>query len=236
MKKIFLLFLSISCSSLYADAQAEQFFRGNKFFQEGDYEKALEEYEGLKTKGPIAWYNIGVCYGHKEQPIKALVNFKRALKGADSKLLDKVFNGIDSARDYIQNHNPPKDPWMRKMYYYASFFNLFWLQFLFLLFWFCLFGAYVYRKKTSKTVRIILGCCVVWAAVSLGVSWWVKSRLYVIVTEQSQLYAGPNQEYHTVGSVEQAEQLTLLDSQDSWYKVKGPSVVGWLKEEMCEQV
>jgi hypothetical protein len=222
--------------NLYADAQAEQFYRANELFQKKQYQEARQEYEGLKTKGPIAWYNIGVCYGHEENPIESLVAFKRALKGADTKLLKEIFNGIDSARDYTFNSNPPKNKTMRKLHYYGSYFNLFWLQLLFLFSWFLLFLCWFYKKRTSRILRIFLGCCVIWSAFSTAAIWWLRSREYIIVMKKSPLYAGPNEEYHVVGNLEDAEQLTLLDSEKSWYKVKSPSTVGWVKEEIIKQV
>ena len=222
--------------NLYADAQAEQFYRANELFQEQKYKDARMEYEGLKTKGPVAWYNIGVCYGHEENPIESLVAFKRALKGADTKLLKEIFNGIDSARDYTFNSNPQRNKTMRKLHYYASYFSLFLLQISFLFLWFLLFLCWFFKKKTSRSLRIFLWLCVVWAASSTAAVWWLQTRNYVIIMKESNMYAGPNEEYHTVGKLEGGDQLILLDSKNSWYKVKNPSTVGWIKEEIAKQV
>ena len=219
--------------NLYADAQAEQFYRANELFQEQKYKDARMEYEALNTKGPVAWYNIGVCYSYEENNLESLVAFKRALKGADSTLLTEIFKGIDKA----QGHNhPQKDLLMRKLYYYASYFSLFLLQISFLFLWFLLFLCWFFKKKTSRSLRIFLWLCVVWAASSTAAVWWLQTRNYVIIMKESNMYAGPNEEYHTVGKLEGGDQLILLDSKNSWYKVKNPSTVGWIKEEIAKHV
>ena len=229
-----IFFIMVICiGNLYADAQAEQFYRANKLFEEKQYKEARQEYEGLKTKGPLTWYNIGVCYGHEENAIESFVAFHKALKGADAKLLNEIYEGIDNARDYLTHE---KYLVIRKLHYYGSYFSLFWLQILFLFFWFSLFFCWFYKKKTPRSLRLILGCLVIWSAVSLGAVWWVRSRNYVITLKEDKLYAGPNQEYHSVGDVKIAEQLTLLDFKNSWYKVKSSSAVGWVKEETVKQV
>lgn len=231
---IFLATLLFSCH-VHADAQAEQFYRANKLFQEQQYQDARSEYEGLVTKGSLIWYNIGVCFVYEENYVDALINFKKALKGAQYKILPQIFEGIDCAQSHLHT-NPQKDETMRNLYKYTSFFSIFWAQMMFLFFWFLVCICWIYKNKTSRLLLLLVSVCVIWSSASLAAVSWLRSREYVIVVKKSNLFAGPHEEYHSVGNIDVAEQLILLDSKNSWYKVKSSSTVGWVKEEICKQV
>ncbi len=87
MKKILisltLFFIAVIC--IYADNKDVSFYfeTANKYYQNGDYEDAIGEYETLLLDGfinPYVYYNLSVAYYRNNEIGRAVLNLERALK------------------------------------------------------------------------------------------------------------------------------------------------------------
>lgn len=72
---IFILFISV-----IGFAQNGEIVKGNRYFKEGNYDKAAEAYQKAvnKKSGPVAQYNLGNTQYKKEQQTEAIQSFDAA--------------------------------------------------------------------------------------------------------------------------------------------------------------
>lgn len=79
MKGIITIFISFFC--VYAYAQDGDVVKGNRFYKEGNYEKAEESYRKAftKTQSPVAGYNLGNTLYKREEIEKALKAFDETI-------------------------------------------------------------------------------------------------------------------------------------------------------------
>lgn len=219
---------------IYADKQVEQFYQANEYFKQEKFEDAVLEYEGLEKKGPVTWYNIGICYLKQENNLDAFIAFKRAEKMAQPSLLKQINKAINKISKKV-----PSVKEQEFLYYlriYGSYLSLFWLQLAFLILWFLLFTSLFFKEKFSFYLRVIFLFFLLFVGSSLVAIWLMRTTHTGIVVTQESLYSGPNKEYHVIGKLHPFDQITLLDSKESWYKVKNSLVKGWVKEEAFKQV
>ncbi len=229
----FLLLLCI-VTPLSGAREKEQFLRGNKFFKEHAVDQALKEYQEITHKGPILWYNIGVCHEEQKDPLQALVAFLRAQKGASYSLLES----IDTRLEVVQKKLglSPGSEFETFALYCSALFSLFWLQLLFLaLWWTCALFSWL----TVPVSRLVKGCLIA-AMIGVGflmlVVWLVSVRDTAIVIKDSALFIGPNTEFHTVGEVRPGQRVTIKKRTTEWFKVKTEKLSGWINTSDIEPI
>lgn len=229
----FLLFLALA-TDLGAARQREQFLRGNKAFEDGNVEQALTEYQEIKSKGPVLWYNIGACYYNQDNLVNALVAFKRAQSMADGALNATLLPLIDDIN--VKLSRPRRGELLEIAETCAAYLSLFWLQIVLLLIWWGYSALVWFKVSGVKKIKIGLILVLLLLASLTGLIWWVTSRDNGIVVEESTLFVGPNMEFHSLGQVEPAEEVRLLDHNKAWYKIKSRAGVGWVPKEKVEPI
>ena len=87
MKRILISLILISNAVIYLYADntdiSFRFETANKYYQNGDYEDAIGEYETLLLDGfinPYVYYNLSVAYYRNNEIGRAVLNLERALK------------------------------------------------------------------------------------------------------------------------------------------------------------
>jgi len=76
---LFLCLLSFSC--LAGSSVTQEFDKGNRFFQKGDYQKASQIYESILKQGDESaelYFNLGNAYYKSENIASAILNYERA--------------------------------------------------------------------------------------------------------------------------------------------------------------
>ncbi len=82
---VFIIYVLINIISLktFAQSSDELIVRGNKYFQEGNYESAVEAYEKILKQGyesPALYYNLGNAYFKNGKLGLAVLNYEKGLK------------------------------------------------------------------------------------------------------------------------------------------------------------
>ncbi|TWI83475.1 Ca-activated chloride channel family protein [Lacibacter cauensis] len=87
MKLIITILISFLC--VYAYAQDGDVVKGNRYYKEGNYEKAEESYRKAleKKPTPVAGYNLGNTLYKREEIDKAIKAFDEAIAAADDPAL-----------------------------------------------------------------------------------------------------------------------------------------------------
>ena len=79
---IVFLIMVLAVTTANTQNDEEFFLRGNKFYEQKDYDNALSSYDMMSKKGRAVFYNMGNCYFHKDDYAQALVYWSRAENGA----------------------------------------------------------------------------------------------------------------------------------------------------------
>lgn len=232
MIKKWIVFLLLCFYSTAQSQENERFLRGHKLYQEDKKEQALQEYQAITKKGPVTWYNIGVCLYQEKNYKQALIAFKKAERGANITLLKTIAPLLVAIQDKL---GIPKEPeWRIFMKQYAAHFSLFWLQVACIMTW--LLVVILSYMCVRKRVLSLLMLLFLLTAASLGIVWWVSVSHYGIVTEHCFLFAGPNEEFHTTGQVGEAQEVIIQEEKKQWYKVKTAQQVGWISASCLESI
>lgn len=77
------LIFVLSALNLSAQTPDELMNQGNKFYQDGNYELAVESYHKILSQGfesPALYYNLGNAYFKLDKPGYSILNYERGLK------------------------------------------------------------------------------------------------------------------------------------------------------------
>jgi tetratricopeptide repeat protein/SH3 domain-containing protein len=238
IRKTFIFFVVV-CASLYAGSEEEFFLRGNKYYEQGDYDNALSAYENVRTKGRAVLYNMGNCYYQKNDYSQALVYWSRAQQGATATELAMITHNKEYALKKVGKSYKSTfvDSMMSWFDVISPYFSLFFLQFIFLLVWyFFIFSAHTYGR-TKKIILILLCVVLCILATVLGIYYITSSTMRGIVTKkQSALYSGPDKGFHVLAPVECAECVVVKDAREGWYKIRYAGMIGWVEADVIQIV
>lgn len=218
----------------------ETFLQANNEYQEKNYEKALTLYSKIKDKGAATWYNMGNCHYQLGHEADALICWKRAQQGASYALKKDSAYNIDfvlhAERDqYVRTGFAKIKYGMNEIWHYGTSLGV---QLLFLLVW-AMFWIAIHLSKRGKKYKVAsfvlaaliapLGCNVLFRYVQ-------SMQIHAIVHTSAPLYAGPNEKYHVVGSVQVKDQLAVCAKIDNWYKVAHGKQTGWVNSAAVAQI
>src|SRR5579863_280151 len=82
LRKNYIALLCICVVTVVAGNDEEFFLRGNKYYEQKDYDNALQSYVMMSKKGRTVLYNMGNACFHKGDYADALVYWSRAEVGA----------------------------------------------------------------------------------------------------------------------------------------------------------
>ncbi len=241
-KFIFIPFLSFSCLGrtaflilalfswmqlTYALNGQETFLQGNNAYQENDYEKALNLYSKIEKRGSAVWYNMGNCHYHLGHEADAIACWKRSQKGGSASLCTDSACNIDAV---LQESEQNKTSFVHKLSFAWNAGSVFMIQLIFLLVWmvFCCALYLSKRGKKYKVATFVFGVLILPLGANLVHRYIHRNDGYAIVHTEAQLYAGPNEQYHVVGTVGSKEQLVVYTKNDNWYKVASGKQNGWI--------
>ncbi len=237
MKKqwsVFLLAMVFMTTTVHAAKEFEFFLAGNKQFQEKNFTQALQEYEAVSAKGPVVWYNIGVCHAHLENPVAALIAFRKAERGASSEVLSHGLKATHKIQELLgKPHDADLIIFMKK---YTVYFSLFWLQLCFLLLWIGGFVGYSFMLEQIKRFFFVWCLFLFLSGTLVFAKWWVEARSLGIAKEKTSFFVGPNKGFHKAGELEPGDEVILAKEERGWYKVTLATSSGWAEDTVVERI
>lgn len=230
MKLLRLFFLAtiIGSCSLYPAKQWEQFLRANQAFESGDIQLALQEYQEIPDKGPIVFYNIGLCHKQLNNPFDALVAFKQAEKQADLKL----FNLVTAQIEQLENHfgKSHETTFFAYAKWCRAIFSLLLVQLIFLSSWWAFLVVLYWVKSTYKKFIQLFLLLLLLSSGSIGFCLlYLNHARNGVIKETASLFVGPDSSFNTLATLTQADQIKIHSLQDEWYKVQYNNKVGWIE-------
>ncbi len=225
------LFFSLACVAtlrVITASEYEQFLQGNDAYQSGDFKKALELYTAIPDKGPVLWHNIGLCYKHQSDDLNAFIAFSQAQKNASSALFVKVTELRDQVGDILgiaREHFI-----VRMMQWCSAYIPLMAAQLLVLFLLLLLSVLCIVLNNTHTFAKLLLALLCVIAMAGLYGLRWINGRTYGIILQDSLVYVGPNEDFHSNGSVKMGQCVSSMKHKEGWFKITTHDVTGWVNQ------
>ncbi len=242
------LFASFAALSLAEEPATpeELFIRGNSYYEKGEYEKAISEYEKILANGyesgPV-YYNIADAYFKSGKLGKAILNYKRAkrIMPRDADLAANYKFAMANVQAKIE---PKRGVWAwRPIRIYATSFTINELTLLasgmYVAIMVLIFIAAVRpgRNGYLKMAIILVSVCF---AINTAILWgkvnWVRSGAVVTASRAEALF-GPFDSATKFFTLHEGVSVSILKSKDDWYKVRrADGKVGWIQKTTVERI
>jgi len=241
----FLLFPSV-CAKADTESATALFNQGNKYYDEGKFVQAVEEYEkiiNLGIKNYQVYYNLGNAYFRQNQLGKAILSYRRALalKPADEDTeanltFVKLFT-LDKLEE--QKINPLSNllQWFLGLW---SKDNLALLTSLFYTLS-VVAGIFILFRGTKRYLLFGLISFLILFAIS-GTSLWAKIKsdsieYGVVLAPQAEVRSGPGLDYVLQFTGHEGLEFRVDEQAEGWYRISLPNgIKGWIPKEAVEIV
>jgi tetratricopeptide (TPR) repeat protein len=252
MERKLMLILLLACFlTNVISAQQELFDKGNKAYQEGNYELALQNYQELlqgDKHSAELYYNTGLSYFQLENWPYAILYFEKAQK------INPRLKGVKKSLEFAKSNLPEQvvpipdfflSRWWR---FFVNVFSVdiwtaFQLVFLFLTvvgiaLW-LLSKNLVYKKYGFFTFIVSIGICLICLLAAHSREQMVNNsgEGIIIVPAKVSLLKAPDTKSPEVSPLFGGEKVYLLDELAGWKKVEMEDrEEGWVKEEWLKEI
>jgi tetratricopeptide (TPR) repeat protein len=245
---IFLLPLIFLFSGVPAFGDIESasalFKRGNQSYDEGKFDKAIEEYEkilNLKIINYQVFYNLGNAYFRQNQLGRAILNYRRALalepRDEDAKAnlafvklftLDKFeeekINPFSNLLGWFLNLLSTNEFALLTSLFYALCVAL---------------GILMLFRGTKKYLLVGFAPLLVLLLIS-GASFWAKIHFDsvdygVVIDPQVEVRSGPGKDYVLQFTGHEGLEFRMDEAAEGWYRISLPNgIKGWIPKVAVE--
>ncbi len=210
----------------------ELFLQANQLYTQKEYQKAYDTYDKMSHKGSGSWYNMGNCAYHINNYVQARACWQRSCKGASWSERRDAEHNMQHLEQKLgsQHRSSVGESLLHIGEHGASFFSLGFMQIFFLVIWLLLFlvaKRYQGKKRYGILVGLLVGNIIV--SVPLIARYIADSQRYAVVAQDHViLHAGPDEQYHNVGSMQEHAQVKVHEVRQRWCKVQCGRLVGWV--------
>jgi tetratricopeptide (TPR) repeat protein len=225
----------------------EIFARGNSFYEAGQYEKAIGEYEKLLQRGYRGgnlFYNLGNAYFKLDQKGRAILYYKKALKLQPRD--QDIKSNIDFALSLVEdNIKPSPRSWAANQWNkLVSSFNMRELAIAAVVMFWLLFAVLIVFVYANRWRRILLRVAGILLVLFFVVVAGALSRAYldgekeaVVLTKEVKVHYGPSADDVVAFILHEGAVVRVENVKADWYLIGLPDgKSGWLKKSSCELV
>ena len=233
---IFVLFLS--SAAVFAGNDEELFLRGNKYYENHEYDNALQSYDMMSKKGRAVLYNMGNCFYQKNEYPHALVYWSRAELGAMPHEYSIIASNKEHVLKKIGTHAEPY-LWYKIKHFFDGlipYCSLLLLQLFFLLCWYVLmYGVHKKQMRWARPGAAVLIFFIMMNALMLGVHYAQRGAQHAIVIKKDvQLFAGPDKGFYALSPIAYAGQVIVKETREGWHKVRYAGNIGWVEADVIQ--
>ncbi len=244
-----ILFFALCSCTLFAANDAETLLdKGNRFYEHGDYHKAIELYEeaGKTHISDALYYNLGNSYFRIGAYPKAILNYERALRlNPDDEDIQtnlaiantKIADQLEAMPEFFLNQ------WIQKFtgFFAIDIWAILAISVLFLAFT-CL-GIYFYvvsygAKKVSFTFSMLflLGTILCFAS-SMRQYKELNRTEYIIIQNTAALKSAPNASSTDQIILHEGSKVSYIESFENYVRVRAINGTrGWVQQEALEKI
>jgi len=220
----------------------------NTEYKKGNYEKSIVLYDSLLTKGyysPELYYNLGNSFYKKNDYGKAILYYEKALKYKpnDEDIKHNIFlvkRKIDS--EIIELPDFFLNRWWKEITNVFSLETWGIFSLLLAVILAVIFGLYWFKNYSFKGLFPLMSSFIfILILFTIFASFSRKKTIYnsdkCILTKPDSLFMAPDKRSDLLYNLEPGEKFKLIDSINTWYKVKLVNKeTGWINRLNCEKI
>ena len=235
---VFIGFISIS--NLFA-GEAQDLDTANTFYEEGNYEEALQAYTSVAQKIPNGhvYFNIANCYFRLNEIGKALFYYKKAEKliPRDPELVANLNYVRSLAKDKIEDAS--FNSITKKAFFWYYFFNLKTLVIIAVIINFLFCGTLFFKffKKDSEFVQwgtYILFCINMIFIITTVAKFYNENytQIGVVVVDETDVRSGFGIGGSVLFKLHEGAELLVLETNNEWAKIElADGKKGWVSSK-----
>lgn len=234
-KNIIYTVLSLMIATLCWGSQEQetQFARAHVLYQQGNYKEASAILETINPKSYTVWFNLGICAYKQDQLALSLAYLRCARLASMDKRKDRIENAINFVEKKLGK--PSQKLFIDKISALFDCMPLLIVQLIFILAWFLLF-FFIKNRKHGKKYRSLFFVMTLFVAVASGIALGfkyhsIKQHRGIVMKPHVTLFAGPDEQYHVLATLDQASQLIIKDQRNDWFKVMSEHGSGWVMQD-----
>jgi tetratricopeptide (TPR) repeat protein len=233
---------------LYAETVGDLFFQANKFYTEGDFQKAAQRYEDIIASGIVGgniYYNLGNAYFKLGQKGKAILNYERALKYIPQD--EDLFVNLSFVRSLLEEAQPQEQlKWYERIFVafrditshngwaraVVVFYTLFFLVIIISIF-------IPTFRKSARYLGVILGLGLILSLVCMKskVRDLHLLRQGVVVWEEVEVRYSPSFNGATAFRLHEGIKAQIVRYEDQWCQIRlTRDKSGWVEREAIEEI
>jgi len=220
------------------------FEQGNTAYEKADYINAIGAYSQIIISGirnSAVYYNLGNAYYKLNEPGRAVLCYKRALRLAPR---DKdIRQNLEYLLSLVQEERvkTPSEKLVENLFNLISLNSLTLLaSFVYLLLFISLALSIFVKRRFLFWVNISLGLVLALSGL------WFYGRIDseyltqkgVIVVSQGEARNGPGEGYSVAFTVPEGKEVVIMQKRDQWYEigVQEKGIKGWITKDEVEQI
>lgn len=236
MKKHFLLLVLFGFSTMFSIDTVRQ---AHLFFEQNDYQKAVELYQSIENKDATIWFNIGQCYYAQEQFFDALLSFKKAQKtsyGFRYLTIEEHIKKVEAHLQLLKSQSTISIIFSAVKKYCLVVPPIVW-QVIFIFLWYLILALLWLSYKIFDKSFVALLFCLMISGGGLTVFYTtMHSRQAIAKYSDVALYAGTDERFFKKAVIALGEPVIIEKSDNNWHKVTCSAGTGWLDSDKIEEI
>lgn len=221
------------CLSTNALCVSEKFEMAATHYNQQQFDQAYTILKDLNPKNAPVLYNMGNCAYKKNEFDHALIWWRCAHATASAALKNTIEHNIGIVEKKL-NKSAQKSSLKNILAFYRSI-ALIIFQLFFLISWFSLLlfiKKYKHGTKYTASFFALLLFVSILSGIALGFKYHIlNQRRGIVMKHNVSLFAGPDEQYHVLGSLDSTSEVIVLEQRPSWYKVSTEQGSGWVARD-----
>jgi tetratricopeptide (TPR) repeat protein len=220
------------------------FEQGNKFYEQGNFNEAIVNYELLISKGvndKIVYYNLGNAYYRIKSLGKSILNYERAHKLSPR---DEDINyNLNFVRTFVKEQ---EDNILYKIIdsFTMNELTLF-VSITYFIFVACLIIYMFYKNIILKWIMFSFGYLLIISLILFYSKYTIQEKTIkgIVITTPAEARTGPGDDYSVGFTLPEGKKVIILTEKNGWYaiavKQAEPQPVmlkGWIQKHLIEKI
>ncbi len=223
-----MLILLVICFSTVSYADNETWFaQGNALYEQKAYRPALQAYQEIKQKSPVAWYNMGNAAYQLQDYFNARLYWLRAQQHGDVAVFTASTKNL--MRLSKQGFTDQLNTVYVWFWWLSRYFSMHFWQLVFLIAWYTLFLT-LYKGYRLHRYVWVPSMLVMVMSIPIMVAYCAKQPR-ALALEDAAIYNGPNSSYYLLETLPKGSMVALNKIEKKWCKISHNKLIGWVNRE-----
>jgi len=250
MKAIVVLLICYTAVPLFADESEHYFTQGNEFYKQGEFERAIEQYQKVISLGyesGALYFNLGNAYYRTGQIGLARLYYEKAARFLKNDEALRQNLGLVKMRLVDQIDVPPR---LFLVEWWHAFLNVFslsllsWLTAGLLWLFLALLAIRIYLSSRGRNHRlrgftaVLLSVLVLFVFILAHKIYLFESEHYGIILRPTvTVHASPNPSGTEVFVLHEGTKVKVLRRTGDWLEIRlADGKTGWLQKKVMEEI